>query len=437
MKLQKAALLTSVVSFFLLSSFALAHSEGRLTTITGNQIVVDGQTISAGVTPDNPLYGIDLALDRIRLLLTFEQKSKARVGLEVARERLLEAREMIIQNKIEAARTAQNEQISSLSEVESSIAALRRDNSTEEIEDVIEIEREIEEHEDEIETVEDELQVKIRIRGNVTVEQQALIDSILSQMQNKTGEVKIRIDNKKGETKIKIKVETGKDDDEIEELEKRIEVREGLFDLRSEKALEQIEDAEKKINEVKDKLTRVNASQVNVTAVNNLILQAEDHLKKAETAFNETKFGEAFGQANSAERLARNAKRILERLAEEEEDELEIEAEIEEGVTKVKVEINDEESKFFLKTTNRDEIISEIVARFGLSREEVEKVLKIEVEESKSRVVERLRKEVREIRKSIEEDNEEREEKKETVREQSKTIVEQKISSSTEVKKSG
>ena len=430
-------LLPFVFSLFLISSVSLAHTEEELTTITGNQILVDGKTISAGVTPDNPLYGIDLALDRIRFLITFEQKSKARLGLEIARERLLEAREMIIQNKIEAARTAQNEQISSLSEVESSVAALRRDNSTEEIEDVIEIEREVEEHEDEIETVEDELQVKIRIRGNVTAEQQALIDSILSQMQNKTGEVKIRIDNKKDETKIKIKVETGKNDDEVEELERKIEVRERLFDLRSEKALEQIEDAEKKINEVKEKLSTVNASQVNVTAVNNLVAEAEVHLKKAETAFSETKFGEAFGQANSAERLARNAKRILERLVEEEdEDELEIEAEIEEGIAKVKVEINDEEFKFRLDTTNREEIVSAIVEKFGLSRDEVEKVLKIELEEKKTRVAEKLRKEIKDVKERIEEEDEKREEIKEKIREEGRTIVEQKISERAEVTKS-
>lgn len=42
---------------------------------------------------------------------------------------------------------------------------------------------------------------------------------------------------------------------------------------------------------------------------------------KQKQAFNESKFGEAFGQANAAEHLAINAKRVLEHVEEKEEKE--------------------------------------------------------------------------------------------------------------------
>lgn len=56
----------------------------------------------AGITPDKPfLYGIDRALDAIRLALTFDNDARADVALEIAQERLEEAKEMALQDKPE------------------------------------------------------------------------------------------------------------------------------------------------------------------------------------------------------------------------------------------------------------------------------------------------------------------------------------------------
>ncbi|MEK6949821.1 MAG: DUF5667 domain-containing protein, partial [Nanoarchaeota archaeon] len=44
----------------------------------------------AGITPDSFLWGLDKALDQLALLLTFDEGEKAKKGLEIARERLLE-----------------------------------------------------------------------------------------------------------------------------------------------------------------------------------------------------------------------------------------------------------------------------------------------------------------------------------------------------------
>ncbi len=369
-------LLIFIVTFLALVSITLAQEV--TTTPTGAQI----GTIKAGTTPDSFLYGLDVSIDQLRYLLTFDNTAKTRVGLEIARERLLEVREMVIENKVEALQKAQNEYVKTLEKVKTSVTALSRDNSTQEIKEVIELERELEGHEDEVETVSEELKIKIKVKGEITPEQQVLIDSVLNLMQDKTGEVKIKIENKKGETKIKIKAETGKTETEIENEVEDLEEKSGLTDIKQKKAQEQIEEALEELNEIKVKLLAVNVTQFNVTAVNELLFQAEQRITNAQDAFNETKFGEAFGQANAAEQLSKNADKILERFLEkEEEEEKEIEVEIEEGVAKVKVEIGDNKLKYILPTTNENEVLNDISSKTGLSIEEVTSIAEVEVEE--------------------------------------------------------
>jgi len=66
---------------------------------------------------------------------------------------------------------------------------------------------------------------------------------------------------------------------------------------------------------------------------------------------------------------------------EAEEEEIEIEVEIEDGIAKIEVEFDGQELEFELEETDRDSIIDEIIERTGLTREQIEDVIKFEVEE--------------------------------------------------------
>ena len=61
--------------------------------------LAEEETEDAGVTPDSPLYGLDRAMDRIALALTFNKAAKAEKGLNIAQERLMEAKEMADESK--------------------------------------------------------------------------------------------------------------------------------------------------------------------------------------------------------------------------------------------------------------------------------------------------------------------------------------------------
>jgi len=113
----------------------------------------------------------------------------------------------------------------------------------------------------------------------------------------------------------------------IEEIQKRAEdrlaqalekARQPLEEmLRKEldinqKAKEQIAKAEQILQEAEKKIAEAGSAKV-PDVVATLLGEAKENLAKAKSAFEEEKYGEAFGQARSAEVLARNALRFFER----------------------------------------------------------------------------------------------------------------------------
>lgn len=78
-----------------------------------------------------------------------------------------------------------------------------------------------------------------------------------------------------------------------------------------QKAKEQIDSAEKMIQEMEKKISESATAKISAV-ISTLLTEAKDHLANAKTAFEKEKYGEAFGQARSAEVLARNALKFFE-----------------------------------------------------------------------------------------------------------------------------
>ncbi|MEK6952499.1 MAG: DUF5667 domain-containing protein, partial [Nanoarchaeota archaeon] len=263
-------------------------------------------TTDPGVTPDSLLWGLDKALDQIALLLTTGDVDKAKKGLEIAEERLAEIKIMIEENKLREAGKAQDAHGKILLKIKEKVKEVDEDESLEEVEKVIEIEKELEDHNENVEQTFEKLKVKIEIRRDITQEQKDLIDSILNSIQEQTEEVKIEIKNKKNKIKIEIKKETGKSEEKIEIEIEDIEKEKGI--KKREKASEAIKDVREEIDELKERINVTNTS----VSVLKLLEESESKLENAIKAFDEKNFGESYGQANAAERLAKNALRKLE-----------------------------------------------------------------------------------------------------------------------------
>ena len=66
----------------------------------------DGLTKEAGVSPDSALYGLDRAMESVRLAFTFNNAKKSEIALENAEERLAEIKAMIQAKKQDKAEVA-------------------------------------------------------------------------------------------------------------------------------------------------------------------------------------------------------------------------------------------------------------------------------------------------------------------------------------------
>jgi len=323
----------------------------------------------SGITPDSIFWGLDKAFDQINLLLTTGDVDKAKKGLEIAEERLAEIKAMIEENKLEEAEKAQEAHGKALLKVKERVEEVEDDDSLEEIREVIEIEKEVEDHNEKVKQISGELKVKIAIKEEITQEQQDLIDSILKSLEEQTGEVEIEIENKKDKTKIEIEIETGKSEEEIEIEVKNIEKENGIE--KEKDALEAINESEEELNKLLEEASRKNA-----TISQDLMNQFNSLLEQAKNEFDLDNYEEA-------ERLAEQAENLLED-QQELEGENEIEVEIEDGKAKVEVGIGDSEWEFELETAELDTIISETSSRTGLSKEEINAIIKVEVEEEET-----------------------------------------------------
>ncbi len=307
----------------------------------------------AGVTPDNIFWGLDLAVEKISLLITLDPAEKAEKNLEMARERLLEVRQMTNENKLDDAAKAEVEFRRSTDDAASSVADVRRQNETQELEDKIRIERKTGELIDDLSILHAESRIRLDIRGDVTAEQRAFIQSIFDSMANKTGEIRIRIDSEKGRTKARIEIGA-------EEIERRIERGQNL----EQEAADKIRDAEERISEAASDFTRLGLS-------NETISDAQELLARARVEFASGNFAEALSDSRQALSLVAGLK--LDK--DDAKERFEIKADVSANGTRVKVE-----ARLVSQSLDSSAIANEILSRVKISRSDVAAMIKFENE---------------------------------------------------------
>ncbi|MFC1768872.1 DUF5667 domain-containing protein [Nanoarchaeota archaeon] len=172
----------------------------------------------AGVTPDSVFWGLERAIERIDLALTFNKAEKAKKGLAHAKERLMEVQVMIAEKKLTQAQKAQEEHDEDIEEAQENIAEIEEEGDEDELEDLVEIEKEIKEHAALVERV-NELKLKTK---NLSAEQQLQIRNMVNSMNQTAEKMQIEVMQKKDSVKVKIKAEKGMSDEEIEALEEEI-----------------------------------------------------------------------------------------------------------------------------------------------------------------------------------------------------------------------
>jgi len=406
-------------------------------TLNSPMVLAQETPTDPGITPDSFLWGLDKALEQISLLFATSPNEKATKGLEHAKERLAEIKAMIEENKLDAAKKAEESHGETLAGVQENIEEIEDDNSTEEMKEVIEIEKELQDHEDEVDQVFGELKIKIKIEGEITQAQQDLIDSILASLEGQTGKVEIEIKNKKDKTKIKIKIETGKSDEEIDDDIEKLEINAGVsgIKVKAETLGSQSEvKIERKFSTTTTDRNAIIQEIIEKFALDNEMADAALKIEEGDEEELEEKFRVRVRVKDGMAKVEVKLKFILDATDREsilsavvarsvltadqiesvmkfkdkdkdEEEKLEIEVEIEDGMAEVEVEFNGDEFEFTLETTDRDVIIDEIIERTGLTREQINAVIEFDIEDE-------------------DEDNDEDEDEKEDEEDKNKITVE-------------
>lgn len=224
-----------IVLMFLLSVVSVAADNTTVQNSTDNTAVAnvsvsnatgilevnDTVKSEAGITPDSTLlWGLSRAIERIDLLLTFDNAAKAKKGIAYAAQRLAEVQVMIAEKKFDAAQTAAQAHQGELADVESEVSQMSNDNATQELQQEVELESKLNDQENAIAAL--NRSINIQVKGAMTPEEQSALEQLISSFHNSTADVSIKIEANKEKTKIKIKATENKTSDEVNNLETEI-----------------------------------------------------------------------------------------------------------------------------------------------------------------------------------------------------------------------
>ena len=256
--------------------------------------------IEPGILPTSSFYFVKEWRRAIQLVFTFDAVKKADLELNILNEKAAEAQkisEADAQN-IEAVKSALQNYIEAHSRLVNRLNTLKETSQNPNVDKLLDkLVEKTAKHESLFEDIAKEFNDKDEIK-KLTKSAKDNLDEVVSLASEKD-------DAKKFAERLK------------KEAEKEIDDKEDA----TEKSAEQIKEAEEKINKLSANIAK---EGVPAEKAKGMLNQAKERLAAAKKAFGEKKYGEAFGQARSAEFLARNGMKMFEaekEIAGKEEDE--------------------------------------------------------------------------------------------------------------------
>ena len=274
---------------------------------------------NTGITPDSPLYGLDIALKRIIYAMTIGSEKKAAYGLKIAEERLLETKEMAEKGNLKAVEKAQSEHDKEIENVKIKIKELG-DDGTEvkvkvSIKGILVLKNKIELHEHRIEILK-----KITSQENLTDEQRKVIEETISRMENRTEFLKQTAEERKDRMKLRYKAITEKNETEVEDEIEEIEDDEGITDERKARAERDITRTEAALEKLKQLLEKEKTEGTNVSAIEEQVASVEKLVADAKAKVVEGDYEGAIEILKEVNNYGRNVREIVKKIREAREE---------------------------------------------------------------------------------------------------------------------
>jgi hypothetical protein len=161
-------------------------------------------------------------------------------------------------------------------------------------------------------------------KGKIQEKREKILESLNENLENMSDEEKEKfkeyLGKINGDKLTHLKVLADLEGEEISDKTKEIleeaeeEKAEGIKEITPEMAQEQINKAEAEIAQAEEKTKGINPEEYKAQAIFRLLDLAKKHLEEAKTAFDEGKYGKAFGLATASYHEAINCQRIAEKV---------------------------------------------------------------------------------------------------------------------------
>jgi hypothetical protein len=274
-----------------------------------------------GVEPDSALYGVDLALDRIRLILTRNAERRAEIALNIAEERLAEAEKLAGEGNEVAAERARLQHERALEVAENSLSTIEEIESASDEEiarsawrRLITLQTRIDLHRERL-TIARERLIENKA-GNLTDQQLENLEDFFNRLEERIDEAENRALQREENLKRLYKAFFNKTDEELKEIEEGLndEVREIHKERQARRAINR---AEIRLNHVIELLEE---NGINDSEINSDIEEVKSRLQEAINLIEDDNFDEAREIANEVREFAHDIRVRLAQLSRENPD---------------------------------------------------------------------------------------------------------------------
>lgn len=175
----------------------------------------EADEVDPGITPDSKLWGIDVTLDRISLIMTRDKVERANKGLLIAQERLAEIKAMGEAGEIGPLEKAQKSHDAFLKGVGDNIDDINDEDDFGELESELELETKLDKHLEDIE----------KVKKILSESDDETISAMSALLEDQAERTKLKVVAKRKGTKLSIIDETGASESELNSEMERLKYR--------------------------------------------------------------------------------------------------------------------------------------------------------------------------------------------------------------------
>lgn len=243
---------------------------------------VDDELPTAGVSPNSLLYGLDRAMERVGMALTFDKAKRAEKSLMHAEERLAEVKAMVQAGKMDQAEKARNFHETALEDVEKNLEEIESDGEESKAESalkkVIALQDKLEAHQGKVTAV--HLNILERQSETMTEDQLANLEEVFSKIEDRTDQAEQKLIQRKENIKTKYKVLSDMTDEELEKKVNEIETE--LQENREERVQQRLKQAEGILERTRERIAEAETNGQDVSQAREILSKAEAQLEQAD-----------------------------------------------------------------------------------------------------------------------------------------------------------